>query len=72
MALDCQGPALVPRIQKQSKEGFESLRDSSSPPVTRGLLTRGGDPRLLRVRIPGAYEDRRPIRSTGGPMAGPI
>src|SRR3954463_201038 len=43
---------------------FESARPS-------GATDEGVTPRLLHVRIPGAYEDRRPARSADGPMAGP-
>ena len=35
-------------------------------------LDEGVTPRLLRVRIPGAYEDRRPARSFDGPTTGPL
>src|SRR3954468_7090857 len=44
---------------------FESPRHS-------GATDEGVTPRLLRVRIPSAHEDRRPARSTDGPMAGPL
>src|SRR3954463_7842815 len=43
---------------------FESPRHS-------GATNEGVTPRLLRISIPGAYEDRRPARSADGPMAGP-
>src|SRR3954469_13196624 len=39
---------------------FESPRHSGATDV-------GGTPRVLHVRIPGAYEDGRPARSAGGP-----
>src|SRR4051812_35432311 len=39
---------------------FESPRHS-------GATDEGVTPRLLPVRIPGAYEDRRPTRSVDGP-----
>src|SRR3954465_1247781 len=44
---------------------FESPRHS-------GATNEGVTPRLLRVRIPGTYEDRRPARSANGPLAGPL
>src|SRR3954465_5854011 len=43
----CHGPRLpathgrTMHTSKRRKNGLESLRDSSSPPGTRGLLTRG-------------------------------
>ena len=36
------------------------------------LADEGVTPRLLHVRIPGAYEDRRPAGSFDGPTTGPL
>src|ERR1041384_4373263 len=50
--------------KQQKKDGFGSrLRQSDGD--------EGMTPRLLRVRIPGAYEDRRTARSADGPATGP-
>src|SRR3954468_13962345 len=65
-------PAAMPRLQT-IKHGrirvparlFESPRHS-------GAADEGVTPRLLRVRIPGAYEDRRPAGSLDRPTTGPL
>ena len=44
---------------------FEYLRDSSSPPGTRGATDEGVTPRLLSARVPGACHGWRPTR---GPL----
>ena len=40
--------------------------------IHSSLGDEGVTPRLLRVRIPGAYKDRRPAGSFDGPMTGPL
>ena len=39
---------------------------------TSDVSDEGVTPRLLHVRIPRAYEDRRPTRSVDGPTTGPF
>ena len=60
-------PQLCCAYNYKCNDEFESLRDSSSPPGTRGATEKGVTPRLLHVSIPGAYEDSRPTRSIDGP-----
>src|SRR3954463_10435815 len=73
----CHGPRLPATrgctVQTKTTRGrvqvparlFESPRHS-------GATDEGVTPRLLRVRLPGAYEDRRPVGSLDGPTTGPL
>src|SRR3954465_15890241 len=61
MALDCQRPAVVPRIQTTQTWHRVPVRLFESPRHSEAT-NEGVTPQLLRMDLPGIPEDRRPAR----------
>src|SRR3954468_5671862 len=70
MALDCQRPMVVPRIQMTQGSTRFPVRLFESPRHS-GATDEGVTPRLLQMGLPGVLEDRRPTKIPPGLHLGP-